>query len=178
MRRPTLTRWLKRELLSLSGLEHFSLRKLAAMAQNTHARLIAPLFLYCWECNRVSNLLELIYDNDILCEYEQVSQLLKKKNLTKLALAGNANDLLPLHYAKHLNSFKVAYHRQDIDADSKGLRRERCRILQLQKGVSTAKICSELDLDPANVCAFIKQGDLGRITLQDATRMMKYLMAL
>lgn len=175
MRRPTLERWLRGELVRLSELERFSLRKLAAMAQGSHARLVEPLFLYCHTTRRLASLYELIYQSDFAEEYQHVEDLLAGQDLFALSLSGKAAEILPAAYAKHLNSFAAAYRKQDTDAESKRLRQQRCVSLQLQKGTSTASACKALGLDPGNVCAFLKQGDLGRLTLSDATALMKYL---
>ena len=178
MRKPTLERWLRRELLALSGLERFSLRKLAAMAQSTHPRLVEPLFLYCVDCGREAALLELVYREDVADSYKSQMGKLSGKNLADLALSGAAQGVLPREYAKHLDSFAADYRKEEIYAASKQMRQERCRRLQLEKGVSNIEISRALGLDAGNVCAFLKRGALGRVSLSDATAMMKYLMAL
>lgn len=161
--------------MRLSGLERFSLRMLAAMAQGSHARLVEPLFLYCYTAGRLASLRELLYQGDIAEEYQHVEDLLVGQDLFALVLSEKAAEILPAAYAKHLVSYAAAYHRQDTDAESKRLRQQRCISLQLQKGISTAVLCKALGLDPGNVCAFLKHGDLGRLTLNDATALMKYL---
>ena len=66
----------------------------------------------------------------------------------------------------------------ETQAESKRLRWEKSRQLQLQKGVSVARICNELGLNRGNVNAYMKHGDVSKMSLQNATRIMKYLMAL
>ena len=178
MRRPVLQRWLRRELLALSELEKFSLLKIASLAQTTNSRLVAPLFLYCWECGALKRLEKYIYNESIMNTYNDIATLLEGIDLSGLALSGKAANVLPREYAKHLDSFAAEYHMADTVAASKEMRRSRCLLLQLQKGVSTTEICKALHLNVPNVCAFLKQGDLRRLSLQDATAMMKYLMAL
>ena len=39
-------------------------------------------------------------------------------------------------------------------------------------------ICNELGLNRGNVNAYMKHGDVSKMSLQNATRIMKYLMAL
>jgi hypothetical protein len=178
MRKPSLSRWLKREILILSGLERFNLRKLAAMAQGSHARLAEPLFLYCLEAGQVERLYELAYLPDVLNSWNAAEEALCGKDLTQLALSGTASEVVPREYSKHLESFAVCYRKPETVADSKRMRLERCRDLRLRTGASITDISHALGLDAGNVSAFLKNGDLGRITLTDATAMMKYLMSL
>ena len=58
------------------------------------------------------------------------------------------------------------------------MRLERCRLLQLKTGASVTEISRSLGLDPGKVSAFLKNGELGRVTLDVATAMMKMLMAM
>ena len=163
--------------MALSGLGRFSLGKLAAMAQGTNARLVEPLFLYCRASGQLPRLMRLAYRADIAQSWRTAEDALAGLDLAQLALDGEATAVLPREYAKHLNSFAAAYRKPETDAESKRMRLERCRALQLQTGASVTEISRALDLDPGNVSAFLKNGDLGRITLKDATAMMKHLMA-
>lgn len=178
MRRPVLKRWLRRELMALSGLDRFSLRKMAAMAQSSHARLAEPLFLYCKECGQLEALLALTYKGETTTLYHKLEDALGDVDLSELALSGTAPEILPRACAKHLNSFAVDYRKTETIAESKLMRLNRCRALQLETGAGNVEICSALGLDPGNVCAFLKHGDLGRVTLKDATAIMKHLMTL
>ena len=178
MRRPTLERWLRRELMALSGLEKFSLRKLAAMAQGPNARLVEPLFLYCLDTGRLRKLMTLAYREDVVQTWQAAERALSGKDLTKLALEGGAEEVLPRSYSKHLDSFAAQYCKSETIAASKAMRLERCRLLQLKTGASVTEISRSLGLDPGNVSAFLKNGELGRVTLDDATAMMKMLMAM
>lgn len=72
----------------------------------------------------------------------------------------------------------MEWRRQDTIAESKRMRLERCRDLQLRKGVSTAEVCRAVGVDPGNASAFLRRGELGRGTLEDATAMMRYLISL
>lgn len=165
-------------MLALSGIDRFSVRKIAAMAQAENARLVEPLLLYCVSEGRVDELLGYAYRQDASESWIAAAKTLDGVDLERLALSGQSSAAIPREYAKHLDSFAVDYHRQDSIAESKKLRLERCRDLRLRTGASVAEISRALGLDAGNVCAFLTSGDLGRVTLEDATRMMKLLMAL
>lgn len=177
MRRPSLRGWLRRELIALSGLERISAVKMAAAAQGPCPRLREPLLLFYAEQGRAAKLLELVYRDDVRAEYEEILRAIAGRDLTELALEGNAGTTLPRAYAKHLKSFAADYRRADTNAESKRIRRDRCNDLRMRKGVTITQMCRDLGYDAGNVCAFLKRGELGRMTLADATAMMKYLMA-
>lgn len=171
-----MNRWLKRELIALSGEPKFSLRRYAALAQNDNPRLAAPLFLYCRETDSIETLYGFMYDSNLLEQYRVIEQILKEINLTEAALTENIPDALPREYAKHLASFAAAYRAPETEAESKKLRWERSRALQLEKGIPTAWIYNKLGLNPGNVNAYMKHGDTSKVSLDAATSIMKYLM--
>lgn len=177
MRRPTLNRWLKKEILILSAERRFSLRRLAALAQNEQPRLAAPLFLYCYETESLETLYGFVYDPETMTQYRIVESMLDGKNLSNVALDANIPDGLPRDYSKHLTSFAAAYHAPETAAESKRLRWERSHALQLEKGIPTAQIYRALGMNPGNVNAYMKHGDIGKVSLEGATAIMRYLIS-
>ncbi|MDR2714586.1 MAG: hypothetical protein LBB42_03545 [Coriobacteriales bacterium] len=175
MRRPVFARWIRRELLSLANTETFSLRKLAAAAQNDNPRLAEPLLLYAHATNKTKRLLEFIYKKEIFSSYETVLALVKERNLETLALDKHSADKLPKEYRKFLTSYRAAYQKPENNNKSKQLRWERSKALQLEKGVSTAEVYNALALNAGNVNAYLKHGALDKLSLENATAVMKYL---
>ena len=175
MRRPVFERWIRRELLSLANTDSFSLRKLAASAQNDNPRLAEPLLLYAYATNQIKRLLELIYKEEVLTSYKEILALLKEKNLKVLALDKRSSEKLPKEYRKFMTSYRSAYQKPESNNKSKQLRWERSRLLQLEKGVNTAEIYHALALNAGNVNAYLKHGALDKLSLENATAVMKYL---
>ncbi|MCL2889186.1 MAG: hypothetical protein FWE65_02050 [Eggerthellaceae bacterium] len=174
MRRPTFERWIRRYLLSLAGTESFSLRKLAAMAQTESPRLAEPLLLYACASGSVERLLGFVWRRELLDSYRSVLEAIGGRDLAGLALGSEIGGL-PLEYRKFLDSYRIAYRKPESAGESKRLRWERSRMLQLEKGISTAQICRALALNVGNVNAYLKHGDVGKLSLKNATDIMKFL---
>lgn len=178
MRRPVFKRWIQKEAARLAGFSTFRLREIAAAMQGSGPRAKEPLLLYALEADRFEKLLELIWRDDIREEYRTIADMLRDINLSEAAVSGNIPENLPREYAKHLTSFASEYHKPETQAESKRLRWEKSRQLQLQKGISAAYISQELGLNRGNVNAYLKHGDVNKVSLQNATNIMKLLMAL
>lgn len=179
MRRPTFERWIAREIQHLSGSDSLNLRKLAAMAQDSTPRLVEPLFLYAFETGKIEALLDYLWRDDVRASYKYVLEMLEDQDsMQATALSEGGLGLLPRDYSKHLASFRAAYNRPETDAESKRMRWERSRDLQLKKGISNADIYNALGLNPGNVNAYMKHGALDKVSLQNSTDIMKYLYAI
>ncbi|MCL2332660.1 MAG: hypothetical protein FWC54_04145 [Actinomycetia bacterium] len=175
MRRPTIERWLRRELIRLSGLDSFNLRKLAAHAQKDAPRLIEPLLLYAYATGCLDRLLDCIWREDVRDSYQTAIGILSGKDLSAIALQKQDADKLPREYQKFLNSYRTAYLKPENDRESKLLRWKRSRALQQEKGIGTSEIYHALGLNAGNVNAYLKHSDLGKVSLEHATAIMKYL---
>ena len=81
-----------------------------------------------------------MWRDDIKEGYSAVAELLQGADLSALALNGVFPEGLPREYAKRLNTFASEYRKPETQAESKRLRWEKSRQLQLQKGVSVARI--------------------------------------
>ena len=175
MRRPTFERWIQRQLLNLTNTESFNLRKLAALAQKDNPRLREPLLLYAHETGKLERLFSYIWKNDLLESYNSVAKLIANKDLTEVSLREQEIEGLPREYKKFLSSYRIAHQKPENTNESKKLRWERSRALQLEKGISTAEIYRSLELNPGNVNAYMKHGALDKLSLKNATNIMKYL---
>ena len=175
MRRPVFNRWIKRQVLEIAGTDSFSLRKLAATAQKENPRLIEPLLLYSITAGQVGRLISFMYKDGVLESYKSVLPILQGIDLEEAALSGQLDDSLPREYGKFLKSYRASYNRPETTKDSKRMRWERSRILQLEKGISTADIYRALGLNAGNVNAYLKHGDTDKVSLQNATDIMNYL---
>ena len=146
------------------------------MAQGSTPRLIEPLFLYVFEAGKIEALLAFVWREDVRASYEHMLEMLEScDSLQAVALADDSSIPLPREYSKHLTSFRAAYNKPETDAESKRMRWERSRDLQLKKGISNAEIYKALGLNPGNVNAYMKHGALDKVSLQNSTDIMKYL---
>lgn len=148
------------------------------MAQDTTPRLIEPLFLYAFETGKTETLLDYLWRDDVRASYGHMLEMLEGQDgLQTMALSEDNSVTLPREYSKHLASFRVAFNKPETDAESKRMRWERSRDLQLKNGISNAEIYKALGLNPGNVNAYMKHGALDKVSLQNSTDIMKYLYA-
>jgi hypothetical protein len=176
MRRPNFVGWVSRELKYLSGEDTLNLRRLAWLAQGKTPRLRERVVLYAIATKRIEKLRSYIYDETWMDELDIV-----EKNLQP----GDFNDLddtemnrLPDRYRKAIKSYQVAYNKINVRNSSKHMRWGKTVKLQKMKGVSNADIYRGLDLDAGNINAYLKNGDIDRVSLSTATEIMNHLMAL
>ena len=175
MRRPVFSRWIKKQVLEIADTESINLRKLAAAAQKEKPRLVEPLLLYAVAVGHVDRLIGFIYRDNVRESYEKVLAVISGIDLEEAARSGQSDDSLPREYGKFLASYRASYKWPETVKDSKRMRWERSRALQLEKGVSAAEIYRALGLNAGNVNAYLKHGDTDKISLQHATDIMDYL---
>jgi len=176
MRRPDFRGWVTRELSYLSGEDTLSLRRLAYLAQTTKPRLQERLVLYAIATDQIERLQSFLYREDLIQELDTLSQKLKGKNLDDPTALSKTR--LTDRYRKALLAYKAAHDAIDTRNNSKKLRWEKSTQLQNEKGVSNAQICRNLDLDAGNVSAYMKHGAIDKMSLENTTRIMKYLYSL
>jgi Fic family protein len=174
MRRPHFKQWLSKELKYLSGEDTVALRRLAYLAQTSIPRLRERLVLYAIEINRAERLKGFLYNSNYLEELETVQRIIG--NDSACALDEKTLTCIPARYQKAISSFNAAYRQIDTLKESKRLRWQRTVRLQKEKGISNADIYKQLGLDPGNINAYLKNGDMDRVTLNTATTIMKYTM--
>jgi hypothetical protein len=182
MRRPVFSRWIKKQVQEIAGVDSLNLRRLAAAAQKDKPRLIEPLLLYAITAGYTDRLISFIYQDDIRESYEQVLSTIKGIygdlgliDFEGIALSGQFENTMPREYGKFLASYRTSYNRPETTRDSKRMRWERSRKLQLEKGVSAADIYRALGLNAGNVNAYLKYGDTDKVSLQNANDIMNYL---
>lgn len=152
------------------------MRRLAYLAQTSKPRLQERLVLYAIAAGKVERLRSFLYREDFLEELAALSQMLREKNLDDPAILDEVQ--LPDRYEKALLSFKAAYQRIDTRNESKKLRWEKSVQLQKEKGVPNSQISHYLNLDAGNVNTYLKHGAIEKLSLDNATRIMKYLHSL
>jgi len=176
MSRLTFPGWLKLELQRMSGLKTISIHKLAILAQEENSRLAEPLLLYAIETDAVPRLMSYIKDRQIRQEYRNI--LDECGDTSILELNEEEKESLPWSYRKLLNNWRAAEGRAQHIENSKRMRLERSLQLMKEKDISNAQVYQALDLNPGNTNAYLKHQDTSKLSLENATRIMKYLYAM
>jgi hypothetical protein len=160
----------------MSGQTTLSIRKLAALTQNGNTRLAEPLLAYALEIGEIDKLLGLTTDEHGLKEYRSVIEMCRGDSLTKL----DAKTIkeLPWSYQKLLNTWKAVESKPHRIQQSKQLRLDKTLELMKAKRVKKVQIYRDLNLNPGNTNAYLKHKDTSKLSLENATRIMKYLYAL
>jgi len=176
MSRLTFIGWLKLELMRMSGSKSVSIHKLAALAQEDNSRLAEPLLLYAMETNAAPRLMAYIKDERLIEEYQLVQEICGERSI--LDLEKEQGSQLPWSYQKLLANWDAAEMKSENIEKSKQMRLERSLQLKAEKGVSNAQIYRALNLNRGNTNAYFKHGDASKLSLENATRIMKYLFSL
>ena len=173
MRRPRFYRWIRGRVLQLADTRAFNLRKLAARAQEgLSSDLAAALLLYAHENNCVERLMSFVYDDALRSEFESVERHLGDRSIEKLALRGTPMRSLPDEYRAFLDDYALAYHTPERIAAEKRSLLETVRATMLRTGVSPTELARTLGIDRGNLNAFLTRDEIGRITLEDAQRLV------
>ena len=176
MSRLTFLGWLKMELARMSGHKTVSIHKLAHQVQYDNSRLAEPLLLYAMETGTVSRLLHFIEDEKLKKEYLDIIEMCG--GLSIVDLSEDKKKELPWGYKKLLENWWAAEKKQQHVENSKRLRLERSLQLMDEKKITNAQVYQALSLNPGNTNAFFKNRDTTKLSLENTTRIMKYLYSL
>ena len=175
MRRPRFARWIREEVLAIAGTTSFNLRKLAAKAQRTsNSELACALMLHAHEKNQMNRLLSYVYDEELYQEFTAVEARLGPRSVERLALRGTPMMSLPEIYREMLDRYNDAYHAPERIAAEKQALWDDTRKLLLKSGESPAEVARALNLDAANLSAYLARGDTGRFTLETVRAIADY----
>jgi hypothetical protein len=176
MSRITLKGWLKIELARLAGQNTTSIHRLATLAKNHNSRLYEPLLVYALETAASSRLIAYFDDENRKEEYRTVIEICHNRSILELEESEIVR--LPWSYQKLLHTWKSVEHKGQRAERSKRMRLNKTRELMKAKGVSNAQIYQALHLNPGNTNAYLKHGDISKLSLENTTRIMRYLYAL
>ncbi len=164
MRELTFKGYLEQQLCELSDCQSKSLYKFARLAEN-NARLKDVLCLYL----------------SIYVEEKLKDQLTKKYSY----LSKNCERLygkVPEQFDDTLSEYKTIYdnylnkkNSNKNDDMLKELMQKRIVELKDEKGISNYRIYKELNLNPGNVNAFLKNADVSKVGLNTVRRMLAFV---
>ena len=164
--------FLAKYVRSLSATGTVAIKNLVKEASSTNARLREPLFLYALAYGKMDLLLRLSRATSLFDEYKQLSDAYTYKDI--LSLLESQSPLLRREYLKVWTSYKAAAGAKERDRRVRDLVRERIRKMQKETGISAYRIAKDLNLDPANVASWLKNGN-NAVGLQNACLILDYL---
>lgn len=173
MRQLTFKGFTKTYVSSLSKTNSTAIYALAREAADENPRLIEPLFLYAVSNGIVHTLLSASKSTVL---YDSYSRMASAYSYNELIEAFEAkDDSLPEEYHKVWGSYKSVSKKHERDDRVKALMRIKILELQETKKVSTYRICEDIGFNKANVNAWLKHGTSGKMKLDNARKILKYL---
>ncbi|MCH5193126.1 MAG: transcriptional regulator [Oscillospiraceae bacterium] len=164
MRKLTMSGFLSGYVKSLSENRTLNIHKLTGEVYNGNHRLREPLFLYCYYSGKSDILLKYLNDDDT-SEYNYVSRLLKKNQISSL----------PSDFEKVINSYSRRVGMPENDNHIKSLMLDKIIKLQKEKHVTNYRIYKDLQINPGNFNSFIKNRNLNKLSLNKSREVYNYL---
>ena len=172
MQRLTLGGYLERYVKSLSQNKTTGIRKLAYEAVVNH-RLREPLFLFALYAGKVDLLLEASKDNNLYTHYSDLADRYSWSSmLTALETGDNALDI---GYHKTYNSYVCRRDMPQTNNRSKALMHSKIKRLQESKNITNYRIYTDLNLNPDNANAYLKTGDVTKVSRDVARKIVLYM---
>ena len=172
MRALSFKGYLANYLRELSGQKSLRLSWLASKAESENPRLREPLLLYAMASDSTHMLLAALQSSKLKAEYERLLALGNVEGLLH-----SDDHRLPERYRKVYRSYLSVRDRQGADNHTKRLMWQKSRTLQDKKQVSNYRVYTDLRLNPGNANAFLKHGDVGKVSLATARKVLNYLEA-
>ena len=160
MRELTFKGYLQQQLCELSGCDSKSLYKFARLAEH-NARL-----------------------RDALCVYLHfyVSEKLKSQLRKRFDYLKPLSTLNPEQLTQSQSEYRTIYENylnqknaKQNDDKLKAMMQKRIVEVQAEKGITNYRIYKALDLNPGNVNAFLKYGDVSKVGLNTARKMLGFV---
>ena len=174
MRILTFKGFLNQYVRTLSGMETNDIRRLASEIYQNY-RLTEPLVLFAMSVNKMEYL-KSITTNPVLSKAIQIfpENIGWEDAVYKLE---NNDITIPYEFIKVYNSYKSVRDRNKAEKHTKGLLHMQIKYLQQEKNVSTYRIYTDLGLNHGNVNAYLKYGDISKVSLEVAEKVLEYLAA-
>ena len=172
MKRLTFKGFLYQYVRALSNFNTNDIKRLADEVPHNY-RLAEPLVLYAMAINKRKYLTSVAKDDHlkklILCFPEGMGwdDVVRKLE--------SDDESVPFEFRKAYRSYVSVRDRGKAKANTKHMMLERSRKLQKAKRVSTYRIYTDLSLNHGNVNSYMKNGDVNKVSLEVAERVLDYL---
>jgi hypothetical protein len=173
MRPLTFRGFLKRYVQELAGEKTLSLRRLVKIAAINEPRLREPLYLYAAETDQIDRLLLLGKNSKLEPIYKPIKSLESTRGLIQLVQNNDAR--VPERFRRVWRSYQSLCNRHQSEQHTKTLMHKRIRHLQTEKHITSYQLHRDLGLNAGNLNAFLKHGDVSKLSLQTARRILHYL---
>jgi hypothetical protein len=165
--------FLSRYVRSLSDEGRGGLYPLAREASGKTPRLREPLLLYALFSGKKDTLLKATRGLPIDEEYRMLLSCYDRETMEKALRNGDA--ALPREYRKIYRSYESVRNKAAADNHTKILIHARARRLQSEKQISNYRIYTDLGLNHGNLNAFLTNGDMTKVSLAVARRVLEYV---
>ena len=174
MQKLTFHRFLEKYVRSLSCGNTNSINKLfKEFLENRHLK--EPLFLYAYSKNKEDLLLNASMGYAVSIEFTRIINEYSWDELVELLEHGDTR--LRHGYRKVYQDYVDSYNVPFIDNNIRYLLHEKTRKLQESKRISNYMVYTDLKLNPSNVNAYLKHGDITRVKRDTAEKIIEYLEA-
>ena len=175
MRELTFRGYLTQYVKQLSKHSSTDMASLAAEAAEENPRLREPLTLYALFSGKQHTFLKTAEKTEALRRYAALLQRYTAEEV--LILLSCSSPELSDAFHKVWHSYQTRKNRTAADDHSKSLMRSRILTLQGENRISNYRIYTDLNLNPGNVNAWLKHGAAGKISLDNARRVLQYVSA-
>jgi len=114
-------------------------------------------------------------DSHLVSAFQRFSHIADWNDI--VALLESRDESIPNEFHKIYRSYLSERGKQKATDHTKSLVLNRIRKLQQEKKVSTYRLYTDLNLNHGNVHAYIKNGDVSKVSLDVADRILSYLEA-
>jgi len=174
MRRLTFKGYLRWYARSLSSCDSNDIFRLAKEAEHNH-RLREPLFLYACSLGKVSALLRATKSEALREKYYLAKESFSFEEI--ISMLEKNDTRLDERYHKVYKSFLVKRNMPETDSSYKTLILNRINKLKSEKNVSNYQIYTRLNLNHGNVNSFLKNGEVGKVSVAVAEKILSYVEA-
>lgn len=173
MKAPSFQWYLKKYVAALSGSDTTSIKKLAHLAATSTPRLAEPLYLLTLSKGNANQLKRTVEGTWLEKEYAPLPADMRSQELED-ALS-KEDDRFPVRYQKVFETYIAEANRTNRDREVSLRMREAILETAQQKGLTKYRICKDLQLNPGNVNAFLKNADATKVSRKTARRIWDYV---
>lgn len=173
MRELTFKGFLSRYLRSLSDCDTNDIKRLAAEVPANY-RIIEPLVLYAAATKKLGYLEKVANDSYLLKAVQEIPKDLGWDRILQ-ALEIEEENVLRSEYLKCYKSYVSVRDRYKTTNRSKNLLLMRTRELQQQKSITAYRLYTDLGLNHGNVNSYLKNGEVSKVSLEVAEKLLAYL---
>ena len=176
MRNLTFSGYLKKYVRALSYAGTNGLYELAKEAVSTNPRLREPMLLYALFWGKEDVLLQATKDAQLNHEYTVILESYNRDSMEQALLREDA--ALPERYIRVYKGYLSVRNKTMTDNHIKLLMREYILRVQREKGVSTYRIYTDLNVNHGNLRAFLNHANCTKMSLDKVRSAVAYLDAI